>query len=162
LNKYSDGTLRDGKLGSAALLAVVVTFSVTTIGSLFVLTLARLRRVQFQRYFIMNRILDACMPLQERNLIAFRSKDIGVPGNYRCRRSSGSHIWTLTLILPSSAFAGIGSGIVIAEILGWGTAWALPLGTAISLAAVRALDVFYLRYSKFESQDLDTVPCPLP
>src|SRR3954452_21229455 len=75
LNKYSDGTLRDGKLGSAALLAVVVTFSATTIGSLFVLTLARLRRVQFQRYFIMNRILDACMPLQERILIAFRSKD---------------------------------------------------------------------------------------
>src|SRR4051812_32521260 len=71
LTSYSDGQLKDSRLGPSQVPVVAVCLFVSCVGALFVATIARLRRVQTQRYMIMNNILDVCLEDKHKSCIPF-------------------------------------------------------------------------------------------
>lgn len=104
---YASAERVDGPLGPASGAAVVVLTLVWAIGTLFVMTIARLRRVQLERYTVMNGILDAVLVGSSRQLVPFRNSRI--PGlnttSAVMPRLTGSYFWTLLLLLPTGLAA---------------------------------------------------------
>ncbi len=93
LLKYPDGGLSVHGPAGAGSVSIAVSCCIFVVGSLLVLTGARPRRVQFQRYWTMNGIPNRRLSSNDRDLIAFKSKDVvDSAGGYSCRRSSGSYM----------------------------------------------------------------------
>jgi hypothetical protein len=107
-------------------------------GVLFVMTIARLRRIQTERYQVMNAILDEVLTPRHRQLLPYRDDRIpgkttgGGPFN---RRLSGSYIWTLILMVPTAATGAIslylGMQAALRELTGVATAGAAIVGLSL-------------------------------
>jgi hypothetical protein len=102
------------------------------------MTIARLRRIQTERYQVMNAILDEVLTPRHRQLLPYRDDRIpgkttgGGPFN---RRLSGSYIWTLILMVPTAATGAIslylGMQAALRELTGVATAGAAIVGLSL-------------------------------
>jgi len=113
LDKYGSGDLKSGPLGRAALRAGLLLYVVSFTGLLFVLVIARLRRVQLERYVMMNGILDLVLT-QTRTVVPFT--DAGISGRSAQaihKRLTGSFLWTVIIVLPSSILTGIATALIL-------------------------------------------------
>jgi len=120
IDRYTSGQIQPGPLGSPAARVSYLLGGVAIIGVLFVMTIARLRRIQVERYKIMNGILESVLTQEHRLLVTFQNDQIpGVTSKdgFSYKRLSGTYIWTAILILPIAAVAaiaaliGIGAGV---------------------------------------------------
>jgi hypothetical protein len=131
LNQYTSGELKPGSLGSPAARVGYLLAGIAITGVLFVMTIARLRRIQTERYQMMNAILDAVLTSQHRRLLPYRNDRIPTANSAHSpfnKRLSGSYIWTVILILPTAATAGlsiyfglraaVASDLLIADLVG--------------------------------------------
>lgn len=101
--------------GSGEGILAAVLFMISVVGTLFVATIARLRRVQTERYGIANAILDRVMDTDVlRKVIALHDSTLPEgPAQPFSERGSGSYFWTLIIIIPNAAVASIGTFLVI-------------------------------------------------
>jgi hypothetical protein len=111
-----------------------------------VTSLARLRRVQLERYLIMDNILDHVLLPDQRPLVTF-SRDTVVGGQQArlTARTSGSYLWTLALILPTGAFLGLALGLVTEPL---GHRGGLAIGAIVTVFSVALLDQLYQTLSR--------------
>jgi hypothetical protein len=149
------GDVQEGAFGSPKALLAGVLLMVCTLGTLFTGTLARLQRVQIGRYRIANGILDHVLPSGTRALIPLTDRSLATDagGSGLGKRTTGSYLWKLTIMLPTSAIAGL-TGYLVADIhdvvegpLSW--AGALALGAV----ALLIHDRIYFGLSKFTRLD---------
>jgi hypothetical protein len=90
------GEVREEAIGSPKALLAGVLVLVCLLGTLFTGTVARLRRVQSERYQVANRILDhfltddlrAVVPLEVKTLAEDSGGSAGLP-----RRTTGTYMW---------------------------------------------------------------------
>ncbi len=140
-------------LGSGASVLVSILISGVAIGILFVATLARLRRVQLERYRISNSILSEILGTESsrlRNVIHHTDASLpGQPSSRFSERLSGSYLWTQVVILPSAALAA-----VAVDLLAHGIHSLLTKEQSVAaavmgfLAVVLVQDRIYLRLSR--------------
>ena len=110
LNRYTSGEIKSGSLGSPAARVSYLLGGIAITGVLFVMTIARLRRIQIERYQIMNTILDAVLTTAHRSLLPYQNDRIpGVTSGSHPfnKRLSGSYIWTVILLLPTASTAAL-------------------------------------------------------
>ena len=105
VSRYAEGSLPGSRVGTPEQVVSAVSAGVAVLGALFVMTLARLRRVQLERYQLMNGILDAALDPRVRHLVPFDQSSVALPGRRKALRvrSTGSYLWTLVIILPTAA-----------------------------------------------------------
>ncbi|TDC45958.1 hypothetical protein E1212_27930 [Jiangella ureilytica] len=98
----------------------------------------------------MNRILDTLLSGPEREVIPFRDADVpGLrDGSPVQRRLTGSYFWTLALIVPSAAVAGV-AGFTALDAL-WEVPGPLDLAGAIAvgLGSILVSDGVYFRLAQ--------------
>lgn len=132
----------------AQLVAVLV--GVSGVGSLFVLVIARLRRVQLERYQLMNGLLDILLVGPARDLVPLRNS--GISGRSGAtglgRRSTGSYYWTLIIVLPSAGLFGVavGVGLTFTEMA---IGWLAASGTLFGSFYLVVVDYWYFRLSQY-------------
>jgi hypothetical protein len=147
------GELRDGVLGSPSSILIGLLLLVFTLGTLFTGTVARLRRIQSERYWIANRILDHFLRNENRLIVPLDtthlSEDSG--GTFGLdKRATGTYLWTLAIVLPTSSLAGLTAYLVVTGINGWAPAWlGWPTAAVAALIAFAAEDYLYFRMSTF-------------
>lgn len=144
----------DAPLGSPESFLAIVVISVSVLGSVFVATIARMRRVQIERYVIQNGILDRFLTGELRSAIPHTDRHLArdAGGHAMRKRSTGSYLWTLAIILPSSTFAGFAIWLIISPIhhvasspLSW------IIGVLGGAAVFTVNDFTYFGLSKFEA-----------
>jgi hypothetical protein len=157
LSKYIDDSLGVTQLATPTFIALIAAWGVAVIGGLFVITLARTRRVQLERYHTMNAILDECLLAEHRGIIPFSVETIANGRSKRAipRRSTGSYAWTMVIVLPTSGLVAVGLLILVSD-LSVGTDISRVLSIAAGGAAVAALDALYISLSSW------AIPQPLP
>jgi hypothetical protein len=108
LTRYASGELKTAAVVDPQILMAVVCIGVAVIGALFTASLARLRRIQLQRYRIMNAVLDHLLSSDERTLVPHSNATLvgGTAAAVRSR-TSGTYFWTLIVIVPSATMAGL-------------------------------------------------------
>jgi hypothetical protein len=149
VDRFSSGDLKSGPLGSPALRAMFVLLAVSLLGFLFVLVISRLRRVQLERYSIMNGILDTLLEGDDRGLIPFTNSNIpGQPSAAALRRrATGSYFWTLILVLPSASLLGIACAIGLSILSAPGIVTGAA-GVSSGVAYAVLCDGAYFRFSR--------------
>jgi hypothetical protein len=150
LREYSDGSLKAGKLGSPALLTAAVLFSVVIVGTIFTWTLARLRRVQLERHIIMDRILDECLAPNHRKLVPFSAANVPtrVTTSALTRRTNGSYVWSLAIVIPTAALLGLGVFVILSDPLTLAVPFALSVAAGSSILYLLTLDRAYCSLSQ--------------
>lgn len=153
LTLVAKGEVNEDAFGSPKSLLVGVLIMVCILGALFTGTLARLRRIQSERYHVANRILDHFLDDAHRSIVALESKhlaeDAGGTVGLR-KRTTGTYMWTLAIMLPTAALAGLTTYLIVTDINGWGPGWmGWPVAALASLFAFAAADRFYFRLSTF-------------
>jgi hypothetical protein len=142
-------------LGSPETFLAVVVISVFVLGSVFVATIARMRRVQIERYRIQNGILDKLLPGEGRSAIPHTdwrlARDAG--GHAMGKRTTGSYLWTLAIMLPTAGLATFAIWLIISPIhhlASTACSWtiAVPGGVAVFILN----DLAYFALSKFETR----------
>ncbi|MEM9890965.1 MAG: hypothetical protein AAF962_08895 [Actinomycetota bacterium] len=129
---------------------------VLVVGLLMTVVVARLRRVQLERYVIANRILDVMLLTEETSEIQLRSTvhfsnkrlTFGQSARYG-ELLSGSFCWTLLIVIPNSLVGG-----AIAVLIGYhlgahalgNAVWSVGVSSACLLLHVQA----YLGLARFD------------
>ena len=150
IDRYTSGQIRGHSLGSPTARVTYLLAGVAVIGVLFVMTIARLRRIQTERYKIMNDILDAVLTSPHRALVPFQNDQI--PGLTTSdgpfnRRLAGSYIWTLILVIPTAAVAAIATFLALRAAARGQPDLANALGPVIGVATVVGCDWIFWRLS---------------
>jgi len=149
IDRFSSGDLKDGPLGHPAVRLAALLYAVAFVGILFVLVVGRLRRVQLERYMVMNSILDRVLQGATRGVIPFRNS--GIAGRSGAgalgKRSTGSYFWTLIIVLPAASLAGLSTSVLISgsTSLGW---FAVFSGVGAGLLYGLICDYGYFRASR--------------
>jgi hypothetical protein len=148
VSKYVDGTLPRSRLGTSKQVAAAVCTGVAVLGMLFVMVLARLRRVQLERYLLMNGILDGTLDPSVRRLIPFQDATVALPGRPRALhvRLTGSYLWTLVIILPTAGAFAV-TALVLLSPLHHGPLVRTSTVAAIAALVILVLDRLYYRLS---------------
>jgi hypothetical protein len=155
------GDVRPDTFGSPKALLAGVLLAVCTLGTLFTGTVARLRRVQIERYHIANGILDYLLTPEARPVIPLSNSTLAgdAGGAGLAKRSTGSYLWTLAIMLPTAGLAGLAGYYVAADIhdlvdgpLSWLGAFTL---SAVVLAVE---DRIYFELSSFRQPRAVTAP----
>ncbi len=131
---------------SAQQVLTVAVLSVAILGTLFVATIARLRRIQIERFHISNRILDHVLQGPSRRLVPFSNQRLwAIP-----RRTAGSYLWTLAVMLPSAAFFGFGMVLLCSSVdRAVPTPWNWGAGGLVFAVALLISDWMYFRLSSY-------------
>lgn len=144
------GEVRSDAFGSPEALLAGVVLGVGVLGAIFTATVARLRRVQTERYRVANGILDHVLSPAVRGVIPFSNATLPAEsgGQGMARRTTGSYLWTLALMLPTAVLAGIFVYVVLADIhdlvpgpVGW------VVAAAVAAAAFVGVDRLYFTLS---------------
>lgn len=146
LARYLEGHLEIRAPLSARLLTSCVCLAVAGLGALFVLSIARLRRVQVERYLVMDNILDAVLDPSQRRLVSFRRDAVLGKNSPARRRTAGSYLWTLAVLLPAAALMGVAVTLVTAPAGRW---TASVLGALSTVVSIGLLDMAYRRFSNY-------------
>ncbi|MBA3339112.1 MAG: hypothetical protein H0T54_05090 [Geodermatophilaceae bacterium] len=149
LDRFSSGDLKTGQVGSPSTRVIGLLCLVSVIGLLFVLVIARLRRVQLERYVVMNGILDHILMGETRKLIPFVNARIAGSAGAGAigRRTTGSYFWTLIIVLPATLLVGTASSLVFG--LMRLNSVALPLLSIICAVLYAVVcDLLYFRLSR--------------
>jgi hypothetical protein len=149
IDRFSSAELKAGPLGSPTVRVVALLYLVATIGLLFVVVIARLRRVQLERYAIMNGILDRVLTGATRDVVPFANTSIagGSGAGAMRRRSTGSYFWTMILVLPGALLVGIATALVL-DSAKLSTFTVSLLAAMIGLLHFCLCDMLYFRLSK--------------
>ncbi len=148
------GEVNNTVFGSAESFLAVLLISVALLGTLFVATIARMRRVQIERYRIQNRILDNLLLGELRAVIPYTDKRLGqdAGGSGMNKRTTGSYLWTLAIVLPSSALAGFAISLMVSTIHHLvSTPFNWIVGGLGGVAVFALNDLMYFSLSAFES-----------
>jgi hypothetical protein len=149
------GEVKADTFGSPKSLLAGLLIFVCALGTLFTGTVARLRRVQSERYHIANRILDHFLTGGHRSIVSLETKRLaedsgGTVGLGLGKRTTGTYLWTLAIVLPTCALAGLATYLVVTDINGWGPQWlGWPLAAVSGTLALVAEDRLYFRLSTF-------------
>jgi hypothetical protein len=140
------GEVASRALGSPEAFLATLALAVATLGTLFVATIARMRRVQIERYRIANAVLDALLNPPLRDVVPYSndrlSQDAG--GSGLRRRLTGSYLWTLALVLPTAVLAGYALGLLVGPVHHIaGRPWSAILAVLVAAAVGAANDVMY-------------------
>jgi hypothetical protein len=148
VDKFASGDIKPGPLGSPGARVIVLLGFVSAIGMIFVMVIARLRRVQLERYSIMNAILDRLVPPADRIIIPFRDSTIAgrSTASPLGRRTTGSYFWTLIIVLPSATLLGIAAALICENLSAPILVRAL-VGAAVWLGYLALSDLLYFRLS---------------
>lgn len=149
IDKYGAGDLKGGPLGSAVFRVVALLAVVDVLGMLFIIVIGRLRRVQIERYEIMNSILDRLLDGEARKIVPFSNSTIAGSkyAGALSRRATGSYFWTLIIVIPAAVLAGVGAGMLTLK----GTSdvrLILPTAIASAVAYLLVCDISYFRASR--------------
>ena len=152
LTLVAKGDVSEDAFGSPQSLLAGVLLGVCTLGTLFTGTVARLRRVQSERYRIANSILDHMLTTDVRSVVALGNRTLAgdAGGRGLDKRITGTYLWSLTIMLPTAALAGLATYLIAADIHGLvagAPAWATGVLTAT--AALLAQDRLYFTLSTF-------------
>jgi hypothetical protein len=144
------GEVASRALGSPDAFLAILALAVAAIGTLFVATIARMRRVQIERYRIANAVLDALLDPPRRAVVPYSndrlSRDAG--GSGLLRRLTGSYLWTLALVLPTAVLAGYAVGLLAGPVHHVvGRPWSAILGVLVAAVVAAANDVMYFLLS---------------
>jgi hypothetical protein len=154
LSLVAKGDVKSDTFGSPKGLLAGLMLAVCTLGILFTGTVARLRRVQTERYRIANGILDHLLAPETRDIIPLANSSLSsdAGGSGLSKRTTGSYLWTLTIMLPTAGLAGLAAYYIVADIHGAISGAVSWLG-AVALAAVvlRVEDTIYFRLSSFHA-----------
>jgi hypothetical protein len=138
--------------GSPKGLLAGLMLTVCTLGTLFTATVARLRRVQTERYHIANGILDYLLTPEARSVIPLTNwslaRDAG--GSGLRKRTTGSYFWTLAIMLPTAGLAGLAGyyiAIDIHDAIHGPLTWLGPLALGVIVLAIE--DRIYFGLSTF-------------
>lgn len=150
------GEVREDEFGSPGVLLAGLLVTVFVLGTIFTATVARLRRVQTERYRIANRVLDYVLGDDGRQVIplanASLSNDAGGAGLNK--RMTGNYFWTLAIMLPTAALAGIAVYVIMFGIHDLrGGSWRWPLTLAAGVLAFVLEDQIYFALSKFTTDE---------
>lgn len=148
------GEVKNIIFGSAESFLAVLLLSVTVLGTLFVATIARMRRVQIERYRIQNGILDKLLSGELRAVVPYTDKRLGqdAGGSGMNKRTTGSYLWTLAIVLPSSALAGFGISLIVSTVhhlVSMPLDWIIGGLTGVVVFALN--DLMYFSLSEFTS-----------
>lgn len=149
LSKYGSGSLRTDKIGPPTVFAACTCLGIAVVGGLFVATLARLRRVQLERYRTMNAILDNCLAPEHRAIVPFSNASLAVKSSPHglSRRTTGSYMWTLVIIAPTSMLVGL-SGLIAASSFPVDAGLRAILSLLLALFCGAGLDRLYMTWSE--------------
>jgi hypothetical protein len=156
LSLTATGDVSDDEFASPkALLSMVIVF-VCVLGTLFTCTVARLRRVQSERYHIANGILDHLLTDPVRDVVPFSRQTLASDsgGQGLGKRLTGTYMWTLTIVLPTGVLAGLASYLIIVNIHGYARGWPgwlVALGVTVVVLFIE--DSLYFRLSRFPPHD---------
>jgi hypothetical protein len=161
LSLVTNRDVQSETFGSPRGLLAGLMLGVSTLGMVFTGTVARLRRVQTERYRIANGILDHLLTPEARGIIPLAngslSSDAG--GSGLGKRTTGSYLWTLAIMLPTAGLAGLAGYYIAADIhdavsgpLSW-------LG-AVALSALVLIveDTIYFRLASFHAAPIPEAP----
>lgn len=162
VSRYADGSLPGSRLGTSEQVVAAVCAGAVVVGALFVCTLARLRRVQLERYRLMNGILDAALTGPARGLVPFGSTTIVLPGRPGTgrrlgARSTGSYLWTLVIILPTAALSAVVLLVLVAPDRA-PMPWRGGLAIVITAVAIALLDRAYQTLSAPPAEPIASDP----
>ncbi|HET6949870.1 MAG TPA: hypothetical protein VFI47_05830 [Acidimicrobiales bacterium] len=124
--------------GSPGALLAGVVLAAGVLGVIFTATVARLRRVQVERYRVANAILDHVLSEGVRPVVPFTNDTLPAEtgGHGLARRTTGSYLWSLAIMLPTALLAGLFAYVVLADVhdllpgpAGWVVALAVAAGT---------------------------------
>lgn len=146
-------------LGSGPTVLLIVMALVAMIGALMVMTIARFRRVQLERYVIANRILDRVLLEEDggshvlRDIVNLKNSQLTISDEAKMTEtSSGSFFWTLVLIVPTAALSGAAVFLLLSEVSGWlSDGVAAPIGISVVAATMTGLVMTYLRLAKVDA-----------
>jgi hypothetical protein len=146
------GEVQQEEFGSPKALFGGLVLMVCALGTLFTGTVARLRRVQSERYHIANGILDHVLKGSVRDVIPLANlalaSDAG--GNGLGKRLTGTYMWTLTIILPTAGLGGLAAHLIAVDIHGYAHGWpGWVLGLVAAAVVLVIEDVLYFRLSTF-------------
>jgi hypothetical protein len=144
------GEVASRALGSPEAFLATLALAVAALGTLFVATIARMRRVQIERYRIANAVLDTLLDPPLRDVVPYSnnrlSRDAG--GSGLLRRLTGSYLWTLALVLPTAVLAGYAAGLLAGPVHDVvGRPWSAVLGVLVAAVVAVANDVMYFQLS---------------
>ncbi len=153
LSLVADGDVQQDTFGSPKALLAGVMLTVCALGMLFTATVARLRRVQTERYRIANGILDHLLAAETRQVISLANSSLSVDagGSGLGKRATGSYLWTLAIMLPTAGLAGLAGYYIAADIHGTIRgllSWLVGLALAVIILAIE--DAVYFRLSTLE------------
>lgn len=154
LSLVAKGDVQSNTFGSPRGLLAGVMLAVCTLGTLFTGTVARLRRVQTERYRIANGILDHLLAPETRGIIPLANSSLSsdAGGSGLGRRTTGSYLWTLAIMLPTAGLAGLAGYYIVADIhdiISGPLSW---LGAvALSAVVLSVEDTIYFRLSSFHA-----------
>jgi hypothetical protein len=152
ISLVAKGDVPPDAFGSPKALLASVLIAVCTLGTLFTGTLARLRRVQVERYHIANAILDHVLSPQARPIVALSTTSLSTDagGSGLNKRVTGSYLWTLATTLPTAGLAGLTGYFIAADIhdiISGPGAWLAA--AAFAAIVLSTLDGAYFRLSAF-------------
>lgn len=149
VDKFASGGLGSGPLGSPAVRVVVLLGFVAMVGMLFVMVIARLRRVQLERYSVMNAILDRLTTAADRAVVPFRDSTVAGRATASAvdRRTTGSYFWTLIILLPAAALLGVAASLVGGGLSAPSVVRVL-VGVLVGAVYVALADFLYFRLSR--------------
>ena len=152
LSLMVEGEVPQGGFGSPKTLLAGLLLMVCTLGTLFTGTIARLRRVQTERYRIANGILDHLLSSEVRLVIPLTNRSLAsdAGGSGLGKRTTGSYLWTLAIMLPTASLAGLAGYYIAAyihDLIDGPLSWlgAVALGAAVLIIE----DAIYFRLSTF-------------
>lgn len=153
LSLVGKGDVQQDTFGSPKALLAGVMLTVSTLGMLFTATVARLRRVQIERYRISNGILDYLLAAETRQIIPLANSSLSVDagGTGLSKRATGSYLWTLAIMLPTAGLAGLAAYYIVADIHGsirGPLSWLA--GLALTAIILSIEDAVYFRLSSFK------------
>ena len=127
----------------------VVLLIVALVGCLFIGVLARLRRVQLERYEIVRRIREHFLDASLLPIIGLTSvtlpREVNSASRSGAKRATGTYLWLATILLTDSAIATLGAYLLLSAAL-HGYAWlvAIPVGALFGVLQ----DVAYFRLAR--------------
>jgi hypothetical protein len=154
LSLVAKGDVQSDTFGSPKGLLAGLMLAVCTLGTLFTGTVARLRRVQTERYRIANGILDHVLAPETRSIIPLANSSLSCDagGSGLGKRTTGSYLWTLAIMLPTAGLAGLAEYYIVVDIhnaisgpLSWVGA------VALAVVVLRVEDAIYFRLSSFDA-----------
>lgn len=153
LSFIANGDVSADTFGSPKAILAGLMVAVSVLGTIFTATIARLRRVQTERFRIANGILDHVLSQEARPVVPLAnstlSSDAGGAGLNK--RTTGSYLWTLAVILPTAMLTGLGGYYIAVDIHGVVGGAASWLATcALAATAFILQDVLYFRLARFD------------